>query len=363
MSSTGTIVGSICGGLAVLAVVVAIAFFHFRRSGGARLVGRIKGLSLLHSGVDIESNRSNSPPRQISKLEVFAKAVRALEQAKQVIAGRCVHILASPVDGLLDVVQACGTNEQEEGALDGILQALAALDGRLDSALVLLHERVAPIESNPQQPPDTEQCRGDWITMGSLLETLSGTKHILAQAHSSIETPCPDIVDSIRSAVQDFAALNELCIEDIVVANAASGELEDDGALGQRTSLPPRSTFLSNFTDTLRTVFQQLGQMALKLRLGCPGRSTFLHFRADVLFARFERFGEMADLEQAIVYHRAALELRPPGHPNHSTSLIDLANALQARFQQLGRMADLEQAIIYQRDALELCPPGHPNCA
>ncbi|KZP07245.1 hypothetical protein FIBSPDRAFT_290164 [Athelia psychrophila] len=166
------------------------------------IVGGIKGLSLLHSGVDSESH---SPPGQISELEVFAKAVRTLEQAKQVIAGRCVRLLASPIDGLLDVVAACSNNDQEEGGLDGILKVLVALDGRLDSALVLLHERVASTQSNPQQTPATEQLYGNLVAIGSLLENLSGTKHILTTARSSIGASQPDIVDSIRSAVQDFA--------------------------------------------------------------------------------------------------------------------------------------------------------------
>ncbi|KZP14099.1 hypothetical protein FIBSPDRAFT_868610 [Athelia psychrophila] len=205
MSSTGIIVGSISGGLAI---IVAIAFFHFRRSGGVRLVGRIKGPSLLHSGVDIKSHRSNSPPGQISELEVFAEAVRTLEQAKQVIAGRCVRLLASPIDGLLDVVAVCSKNDQEARGLDGILKALVALDGRLDSALVLLHERVASTQSNHQQTPATEQLYRNLVAIRSLLEKLSGsTKHILTTARSWIETAHPDIVDSIRSAIQDFAVL------------------------------------------------------------------------------------------------------------------------------------------------------------
>ncbi|KZP02890.1 hypothetical protein FIBSPDRAFT_845430 [Athelia psychrophila] len=188
------------------------------------IVGGIKGPSLLHSGVDIESHRSNSPPGQTSELEVFAEAVRTLEQAKQAIAGRCVRFLTSPIDGLLDVVAACSKNDQEEGGLDGILKALVALDGRLDSALVLLHERVASTQSNPQQTPATEQLYKNLVAIGSLLENLSGrTKHILTAARSSIETSHPDIVHSIRSVVQDFAAVSKLCIEEIVAACAPPG--------------------------------------------------------------------------------------------------------------------------------------------
>ncbi|KZP07239.1 hypothetical protein FIBSPDRAFT_290072 [Athelia psychrophila] len=223
------------------------------------IVGRIKGLSLLHSGEDIESHRSNSPPGQIPELEVFAKAVQTLEQAKQVIAG------------FLDVVGACITNGQEEGELVGILKALVALDGGLDSALAFLQNRVASTQSNPQQTPVTEQLYGNLVAIGSLLERLSGsTKHILTAAGSSIETSHPDIVDSIRSAIQDFAAVNRLCIEEIVAACAAPGELEDDGAPGQLASPPipaqSRDTSPSTPDEALRCTLRIRRSLNLWMR-------------------------------------------------------------------------------------------------
>ncbi|KZP26318.1 hypothetical protein FIBSPDRAFT_1040863 [Athelia psychrophila] len=416
MSSTGIIVGSIVGGLAFLAIVAAIAFLHFRHSGGAHLVGRIKSPSSLHSGLPA-GNRSNASPGQTSKLEVLAKAVQTLEQAKQVIAR------------FLDVLGTCITDDQEEGELVGILKALVGLDGRVDSALVLLHERVASTESNPQQPLATEELHGNLVAIGSLLDNLSGsTKHIVAQVHSSIETEHPDIVDSIRSAVQDFAAVNKLCIEEIIATCGLPGdgeppdEVEIENLLGidarhrdpgppnrspsldtlaresyirfgqlgrivdleqsiiyQRDGLelrppghPNRSTSLMNLANTLYTRFQQLGQMAdLEQSIiyqrdaleqcspGHPARSTSLGQLADALFTRFEQLGQMADLQQSIIYQRDALKLRPLGHPHRSTSLAGLANALFTRFEQLSQMVDLEQSIIYHRDALELRPPGH----
>ncbi|KZP05699.1 hypothetical protein FIBSPDRAFT_805582 [Athelia psychrophila] len=333
------------------------------------IVGGIKGLSFLHSGVDSESHRSNSPPGQISELEVFAKAVQTLEQARQVIAG------------FLDVVGACITNDQEEGELVGILKALVALDGRLNAALVLLHERVASTQSNPRQTPATDQLYGNLVTIGSLLENLSGsTKHILTAAGSSIETSHPDIVDSIRSAVQDFAAVNKLRIEEIVAACALPGELENDGAPGQLPSPPipaqSRDTSPSAPDESLALhspnseepepvdevkIENQLGMDVHHLYPGDHDRPSSLHNLANSLATRFEQLGQIADLEQAIIYQRAALELHPPGHPDRSGSLNNLATSLAMRFEQLGQMADLEQGIIYQRAALELCPPGHPD--
>ena len=42
-----------------------------------------------------------------SELEAFSKAVQGLEQVKDAIAGRCMVLLLSPTNGLLDVVEAC----------------------------------------------------------------------------------------------------------------------------------------------------------------------------------------------------------------------------------------------------------------
>ncbi|KZP14087.1 hypothetical protein FIBSPDRAFT_981200 [Athelia psychrophila] len=135
-----------------------------------------------------------------------------------------------------------------------------------------------------------------------------------------------------------------------------------------------RPSSLHNLANSLATRFEQLGQMAdleqaiiyqraaLELHPpGHPDRSGSLNNLATSLAMRFEQLGQMADLEQGIIYQRAALELCPPGHPDRSGSLFDLAISLKTRFEQLGQMADLEQAIIYQRAALELRPPGHPD--
>ena len=104
-------------------------------------------------------NGSDSSIAQTSELDAFAEAVQALEQAKQVIAGRCEPLLALPVQASLDVVkvsshsnsmfhlteltaQAVQMNDQDEIELDGVMKALVLLDGRVDSAMLLLHELV-----------------------------------------------------------------------------------------------------------------------------------------------------------------------------------------------------------------------------
>ena len=97
----------------------------------------------------------------------------------------------------------------------------------------------------------------------------------------------------------------------------------------------------------------------IRLELGADGLR--LNNVATALFGRFQRLGKMEDLEEAIAYHRRALNLRPPGHPNRSSSLGNLAGAVFTRFTQLGKMEDLEEAIAHNYHALALCPPGHPD--
>ena len=61
-----------------------------------------------------------------------------------------------------------------------------------------------------------------------------------------------------------------------------------------------------------------------------------------------------------MVLHREALELRPQAHPDRSSSLNSrLASCLWTRYQQLGAVADLEEAIVLAREAVDLTPRGH----
>ncbi|KAF7980738.1 hypothetical protein HWV62_36757 [Athelia sp. TMB] len=352
--------------------------------------GRPKGSSALPTDLAAE---------QPSELEAYVEAVKALEQTKEVLAGRCVRLLTLPVEGVLDVARAC-SNDHGDGGLAGIRKALEALDGRMDSALVLLGELVASAESDRQGPPAAGQFDGG--TLGSLLRNLSAsTKHILSQLRSSAETPRADIMGSIQSAVREFSALNRSGFEDDV-AIWASRELERHGGPDQRSPLssaendpvisasqvgespaPPPPHFespelldesesatelgkdawdqydMNGSTDVLDKAIDHF-QLALDL---CPpghsNRSQLLYNLANALTTRFEQLGQIGDLEQAINYHRCALELRPLGHPEHSSSFNNLADALSSRFKQSGQIEDLEQAISYHRRALELCPPGH----
>jgi tetratricopeptide (TPR) repeat protein len=105
-------------------------------------------------------------------------------------------------------------------------------------------------------------------------------------------------------------------------------------------------------------------QQALDLRPpGHPDHGNSLNNLASALQYRYKKLGNMADLEQAIISHRQALDLHPPGHPLHGSSLNNLGSALKWRYEQLGDMKDLEQTIVYHRQALDLRPLGHPDCA
>ncbi|KAF7977335.1 hypothetical protein HWV62_4119 [Athelia sp. TMB] len=392
MSYTGLIVGSIFGGLAIWGIVSTIAFLQLQHDDERRLNGRPKCLSLLWPGshIDDEGNQSGFSTSRTSELELeaFAEAVYALEQAKKVIAGRCARLLAWPVDTLLDVVEACSLNalpgmKTNVEELGGIRKALLTLDGKTDSALVLLHQLVTSTQPTSQieGPLDKEQLCG---ALGLLLENLSiSIKRILAQSQSSIKTPRVDIIISIRSAVREFAALDRLCIQDIIALLPPDELVEGVKQLARdhRTVLylrppwqPDRSTSLNNLACAFKARFDQLGEMAdLEQSIVChrstlelltpghPNRAGSLNNFACALKTRFDQSGQPADLEQAITSHYSALELCPPGHPCRYMSLTNLASALKSRFRQFGQLADLEQVIACHSEALELHLPGHPE--
>ncbi|KAG2071255.1 hypothetical protein BDR04DRAFT_1154656 [Suillus decipiens] len=73
---------------------------------------------------------------------------------------------------------------------------------------------------------------------------------------------------------------------------------------------------------------------------------------------RFQQRGVSSDLDEAIVYDRAALFLRPPGHPARFDSLNNLALDLATRFTHV--LSDINEAIEYDRATLFIRLPGHP---
>ncbi|KAG1723055.1 hypothetical protein EDB19DRAFT_2043885 [Suillus lakei] len=71
--------------------------------------------------------------------------------------------------------------------------------------------------------------------------------------------------------------------------------------------------------------------------------------------------GILFGIDKAIELHRAALELRPPGHHLRAFPLSNLALSLHDRFKQQGVVSDLEEAIELHLTALELRLPGHSD--
>ena len=114
MPSRGIVVGCIFGGLTVLGNVATITFLQLKHSVEICLGGRPEDPSTVQSDSppDIEDQRPDLSTGQTPELETYAEAVQAVEQAKEVIAGRCVRLLTLPIEGLLDVANACSVSSR-----------------------------------------------------------------------------------------------------------------------------------------------------------------------------------------------------------------------------------------------------------
>ena len=93
----------------------------------------------------------------------------------------------------------------------------------------------------------------------------------------------------------------------------------------------------------------------------CPKFGHPLCSLAWYLHYRYRKQGTLPDLEEAITFSRAGLELRPAGHPRRSNSLYNLAIYLHDRYREQASIADLEEAITLGRAVLDLRPTGHPG--
>ena len=107
MPSKGVVVGSVLGDLPVLGNVAATTSLQLKRSDEEYPDGRPKDTSALQS--DSATDLSTEQP---SELEAYATAVKALEQTKEVIAGRCARLLSLPIEGVLDVANACSVSSR-----------------------------------------------------------------------------------------------------------------------------------------------------------------------------------------------------------------------------------------------------------
>ncbi|KAI6137061.1 hypothetical protein F5141DRAFT_1209365 [Pisolithus sp. B1] len=106
----------------------------------------------------------------------------------------------------------------------------------------------------------------------------------------------------------------------------------------------------------------ELHRAALDLRSpGHPGQSSTLHKLTLCLSSKYGELEMVGDSKEAITIGREALELCTPGHPGRCESLHNLACSLRKRYDKLWVVDDLEEAIALGRTALELCPLGHPD--
>ena len=71
-------------------------------------------------------------------------------------------------------------------------------------------------------------------------------------------------------------------------------------------------------------------------------RPNCLNNLAVALPDRFDHLGQYGDLEEAISFHREALQLRPVSHPDR---LHNVAMALKKRFTQSGECQNPDEAI------------------
>ncbi|TEB23414.1 TPR-like protein [Coprinellus micaceus] len=279
--------------------------------------------------------------------------------------------------------------------------------GDLEEA-VMLHRQV--LELRPSGHPDRS------LSLNNLADTLQTNFE-----QSGVAGDLEEAIMLHRQALE----LRPLCHPDRLLSlnNLAStlqtnfkrsgfvGDLEEAIGLHRQvlelrpSGHPGRSSSLNNLANALQTNFKQSGRSSSSHR-AILNRSSSLNNLADTLQTNFEQSGFVGDLEEAIMLHRQALELRPSGHPGRSSSLDNLASALphqlqtvrvrrrlggghhaaptgarappighpgrsssldnlasalHTNFKRSGFVGDLEEAIMLHRQALELLPSGHPD--
>ena len=174
-----------------------------------------------------------------------------------------------------------------------------------------------------------------------------------------------------------------LCLGDWYDRQASVAESEEAIALGRAASELHR---LRHHTDPaitcyslgyyLRTRFLKVGtdtdlddailfhQLALDLRpVGHPDRLVTLNEAVSCIGLRFEKLKAPADLDDLVDLHREILDLHPPNHREHVKSVDELLFYLRKRGQKLRMTADLEECVTLGRIALGLHKRGGSNYA
>ena len=77
------------------------------------------------------------------------------------------------------------------------------------------------------------------------------------------------------------------------------------------------------------------------------------------LRARFLKVGTDTDLDDAILFHRLALDLRPVGHLDRLMTLNEAVSCIGLRFEKLEAPADLDDLVALHREILGLHSPNN----
>ncbi|KAJ7249041.1 CHAT domain-containing protein [Mycena rebaudengoi] len=193
---------------------------------------------------------------------------------------------------------------------------------------IMLHREALEIHSAPH--PD----------QGMSLNNLAAAAQTQFEQHGD-----PKGIDEAimlhREALEIHAAHHPNCgmsLNNLAAADIDEAIMLHTEALELRAAPhPDRRMSLNNVAAAIRTRFEQ---------------------RVQTLF---EQHGDPKDIDEAIMLHREALELRAAPHPNQGGSLNNLANAVQTRFEQHCDPNDIDEAIMLYREALELHAAPHPN--
>ncbi|KAF8154290.1 CHAT domain-containing protein [Crassisporium funariophilum] len=94
---------------------------------------------------------------------------------------------------------------------------------------------------------------------------------------------------------------------------------------------------------------------------GSEDHAAILHYLSSTLHTRFAIKKQDGDRDEAILWHKEYLELRPAVDPDQFNFLADLSGLLWKRFDQKGQPSDRNEAILLQQEALKLRPPLRPN--
>ncbi|KAI6135999.1 hypothetical protein F5141DRAFT_4069 [Pisolithus sp. B1] len=184
--------------------------------------------------------------------------------------------------------------------------------------------------------------------------------------HSDRGTSLNNLAYCLMGRFQKHAAIQDL--EEAIELYREALELRSSGHIDRSSSFHNLAFCLSMRYDDKRVAADleeavTLGRAALQLRpAGHPERGISISNLACDLRRKFWMQAEMPDiLEEAIELHRAALELRPSGHSDQLSLLHNLSACLLDRYTSQKAATDLEEALTFVCAALELCPPGRPD--